>query len=162
MRKALVGIAAAVMLTTLVIAIVPVFANPDVYEVPTYIFVDLKAMVQLDIYVVAGQPTIFYLWSPFGPPVNLCDGVGVIIKGGVLTIFGRCITISPYVDINAGKGVLSGGGKLTGPVVLVLAVAGRPPTVMKFIMRPGCIICPQTDRTLAPTLFFFFRVSRHR
>jgi hypothetical protein len=130
MRKALVGIAAVLMLTTLVIAIVPAFAYA-----PTYSFYDPKKNVELDIQAYSAND--FNLWI-VSPVPDLCDGYGATVKGGVLTIFGRC-TYGTY----AGKGVLSGGGKLTGPVLLMLTVAGKPPMVMTFFMKQvaPCAYC---------------------
>jgi hypothetical protein len=125
MRKALVGIAAALILTTLVIAIVPAWGAQ-----PVYVFFDPKAYVtlQLDLVTTPYPHYIFRLYSEY--PV--CDGVGgVIVAGGTVTILGRCVNLLPN------KGVLSGGGKLTGPVVLLLTVAGKPPVFMKFIMWPA-------------------------
>jgi hypothetical protein len=141
MRKVLVGIAAALMLTTLVIAIVPAFAQ-IVYYGPTYTFIDVKAGVGLDVYVVPGKPIIFYLY-PLGDSVNLCDGMGGTVKGGYLVLLGACVNPKwlpttppnyPYPDVNAGKGVLAGGGKIATGIVVTLTVVGKPPMVYKYYM----------------------------
>jgi len=126
MRIALVGIAAALVLTTLVIAIVPAFAFQSYF----FFTSDYKYGLLVD-----PLNRMFYLFIAPGGPMHLCDGLGATVKGGLLTIFGRCTNIA-YPSLYAGKGVLSGVGKLTGPVVVILAVAGKPPIFMRFIMWP--------------------------
>jgi hypothetical protein len=125
MRKALVGIAAALMLTTLVIAIVPAFAQP------VYFFMGQDQTYWLWVY-----PTLhtFYLYS-YSYPVSqsyLCNGYGVVVVHGVLTILGACTTLTMYGNTYTSyyKGVLSGGGKIssTTPIKLVLTIVSKPPT----------------------------------
>lgn len=128
MSKALVGIAAALMLTTLAIVVVPAFAP---VAVPTK-FVDGQGDV---LRINAIVPGSFELNSGrLGG--ELCHGVGARVTNGVLVIAGRCTHFENYDSLYEGKGVLFGGGKLTGPIVLILTVSGRPPMVMKFIMMP--------------------------
>jgi hypothetical protein len=126
MRKASIGIAAAVLLTTLAIVVVPAFAP----VVPTK-FLDSQGDV---LRINAIVPGSFELNSGrLGG--ELCDGVGARVTNGFLWIAGRC-TYQGSETLYAGKGVLAGGGKLTGPIILTLTVAGKPLTVMKFIMMP--------------------------
>jgi len=127
MRKALMGIAAALMLTTLVVAIVPAFS-----VVTEYYFSDGNGTY------LGVNPTNHQFWlyqMPF-PGYDLCNGYGARVVNGVLMIFGRCTGLPGYPSQYPGRSLLSGGGKLTGPIVLVLTVVGRPPMVMRFIMMP--------------------------
>ena len=138
MRKAIVGISAGLILTTLVIAVIPAFAVPTP---TTYFFVDWNAVVWLEVKFTPGQPVTFIL-VPFST-IDLCHGVGGTIIGGYLTLYGRCVQFPPpypFKDVNAGKGALIGGGKLTGPVVVILTVAGKPPMVYKYYMMPSTLL----------------------
>jgi hypothetical protein len=131
MRRAIVGIAGALLLATLVVAIVPAFAvlPGDVM----YYYRTSDDSYALSVDATSHQ---FFFYSPsiyFSTGYNTCDGVGAAVVHGVVAIVGRC-TYQGYPSLDVGKGALSGGGKLTGPIVVILAVAGKPPMVMKFTM----------------------------
>jgi hypothetical protein len=142
MRKALVGIAAALMLTTLVIAIplLPATTRTELYPPPpTYSFIAGATTqgVELDIWPSTHE---FNLWQNTVPsPTPLCYGVGATVKAGFLTISGPCI--SGFWEVASSRA--SGGGTLTGLVVLTLTFSGKPPTSITLIMKPvaPCAYC---------------------
>ena len=114
MGKALVGIAAGIMLATLVIAVVPVFGA-----------VRLKFCDKTGTWcllVVPGNPGFFLYRS--GDQLPLCHGEGAyFVRDALLIRHGGCIVS------NVGASFLTGGGKVsTGPIVLALVTVGVPPT----------------------------------
>jgi hypothetical protein len=118
MRKALVGIAAALMLTTLVIAIVPAFA-----QVP----LSFRDTTQTYVLWVDSTTHQFWLFVNLvnGQTVVLCSGVGAIVVKRVLAIpYAKC-TVSYYASY-VGAYLSGGGPVVTGPIKLVLIV--KPPT----------------------------------
>lgn len=113
MRKALVGIAAAPMLATLVIAIVPAFAA-----------VRLKFCDKTGIYCMYLTPidNQFFLWR-VGDQLPLCHGIGAHFVKDAVSVHGECIVS------NVGASFLTGGGKVsTGPIRLALVTLSVPPT----------------------------------
>jgi len=150
MRKTLVGIAAALMLTMLVIAMVPAFAQGELW------FADETRTYFLEV-----NPTTreFWLWHLFDGGDDhsvglLCYGVGARVVKGVLAIMGKCQNgLVPVLGgaTNGGSGLpvsfLSGGGKVeTGPIRLVLVTVSKPPTKpMTFTMWPTNVIPTPID-----------------
>ena len=114
MRKALVGIAAALMLATLVIGVVPVFG------VVRLKFCDETGT--LCLLVTPGYPG-FFLWRS-GDELPLCHGEGAyFVRDALLIRHGECIVS------NVGASFLTGGGKAsTGPIRLTLVTLSVPPT----------------------------------
>jgi hypothetical protein len=118
MRKALVGIAAALMLTTLIITIVPAFASYPL----TFTTSDSSAELLVN-------PTT-HEFLLFGQTGLLCAGVGAVVVKGVLVIAGKC-------QIGAATFLSAGGKALTGPIKLVLVTVSKPSTKpMLFTLWP--------------------------
>ena len=151
MRKPLVGVAAALMLTTLVIVIVPAFAQGELW------FADETRTYFLEV-----NPTThwFWLWHLFDGGDDhavglLCYGVGARVVKGVLAIMGKC-QYDELVPLAGGAtdggsrlpvSFLFGGGKVqTGPIKLVLVTVSKPPTKpMTFTMWPTSVIPTPID-----------------
>ena len=114
MKRASVGIAAALMLATLVIAVVPVFG------VVRLRFADETGTWNL---LVSPDSHGFFLWRS-GEQLPLCHGVGAYVVGKALSIrHGECVVST------VGASFLTGGGKVsTGPIRLALVTVGVPPT----------------------------------
>jgi hypothetical protein len=126
MRKALVGIAAALMLTTLVIAIVPAFA------VTEYYFYDKTPYYYLWVDPTTHEFSLNY------PGTTMCYGVGAIVVKGVLTIpYGKCTHTESYVSFLFGGGPVS----VTKPIKLVVVFKPPGPTKPMTITLWYCPSC---------------------
>jgi hypothetical protein len=138
MRKALVGIAAALMLTTLVIAIVPASGGGTLP--PTVYFIAGSSTVGgFELSVSTSGSGEFSLWQTIifsnqyvaTATFTLCHGLGATFKGAYLTIHGTCDVQSGFAGA-----VISASGMVTGFIVLTLTFSGKPPTSMMLFMKP--------------------------
>jgi hypothetical protein len=129
MRKASVGIAAAVLLTTLVILVVPASAQ----GVGPPKFCDSKTGICLTLNIDPTKHTfILGLDDGKAKPVVLCSGVGAIVVKNVLSIpYGKCM------KSDTGASFLTGGGKIFPNKPIVVALVYLKPThvdIFKLIM----------------------------
>jgi hypothetical protein len=142
MRKALVGIAAALMLTTLVVAIVPASGGA-----PTVYFITgSSAQGGFELSVSTSGSGEFWLWQELVFTNNVktsvtflvCHGLGATFKGAYLAIHGTCDAESGIAGA-----VISASGMVTGFIVLTLTFLGKPPTSMMLFMKPepSCTLC---------------------
>jgi hypothetical protein len=143
MKKAFIGISAALILTTLVVAIVPAFGQFLACKTGDLCFVTSDLYYYLEVNPATHTFSLYTPAVPVGTPFYSCSGVGAVVVKGVLLVGGKCQTLMIALPngpptLSVYSGFLSGGGKIAnGPIKVVLVILSKPPLKpVTFILWP--------------------------